>query len=127
MRKLLPFLIASALVLSIIASASAQIYVYSSQGRAAETYPVNSTDTAQGISAAVLAAGNSAPIAALITCETNAVRFAFGGATPTAAFGHVLAADKSIRIVGGNMVRSFEFISETAASAALLHITVEYE
>lgn len=130
MKKLLCSLLLTLTgLLCVVGIASALNPVISLQGRAADTYAVNSTDAAQSINAAVLAGGpgGRAPIAALITCETNPIRFTFGDATPTAAFGHVLAANKSIRIAGGYMVRSFQFISDTAGSAALLHITVEYE
>lgn len=64
--------------------------------------------------------------AVLITCETNDIRFAAGGQTPTqAGVGHVLAAGSSLRLSGKAMVDSFRFISKTGASAGVLQITPE--
>jgi len=73
------------------------------------------------------AAGGNLPIAALITCEDNAVRFAFGDTVPTLTLGHILNANQSMRLAHPALIRSFSAINETAGSTAILHITYEYE
>lgn len=98
--------------------------VISVQGRPAATYSVASTNTAQSLNATQL--GAFTPIAALITCETNSVRFAFGGTTPTTSLGHLLAAGESLRVANGGMVRSFKFISAEADTHGTLQVTIEY-
>ncbi|MCK5017579.1 MAG: hypothetical protein KAS32_10970 [Candidatus Peribacteraceae bacterium] len=65
-------------------------------------------------------------IGALITLETNDIRFGFD-ITPTgsggANLGHILSAGDSIKLMSGREVGDFRFVSKTAGSHGVLHVT----
>ena len=101
----------------------------SMDGATDATEKVSSTNTAQLLITALAASldpGRSIQ-GALVTVETNDIRFAFGVAPTTAGMGHILTAGQSIMLRGGQSVRKFQFVSKTADSAGVVHITVYYE
>ena len=110
--------------------------VYQSTGTPLATKKITSADTAQELPTAYMGSAatritetgwSTGAYAALITVETNPIRFALGGTTPTndgsTALGHVLAAGESILLDGEDQVNSFQFVSKTAASPGVLHVT----
>jgi len=62
--------------------------------------------------------------AAIITCESNDCRIAFGVAA-SGTVGHVLAADQSIRIPSNSLVQAARVINKTAGSNAVIQVTLE--
>jgi hypothetical protein len=65
---------------------------------------------------------------ALITCETNDIRFSVGGASPSAsnASGHILEATGSIRLSNSQWVKDFKCINKTASSIGVIQVTIEF-
>jgi len=99
-------------------------------GKAKITWKQTSTDTAAGLTAAniVGSVSEQKAIGALITCETNDVRYTLDGANdPTgsggANFGHVLAAGGGLVLDSPDHIENFKFVSKTASSHGVLHIT----
>lgn len=106
-------------------------YNFEIQGVTDETTRVAVTDAAQNLDAALYTNANNKPaVAVLITCETQAIRFCFGGAIPTqgaAGLGHILYVGQSLRLSGARAVRTFQFINHTNGSNAFMQVTPEYE
>lgn len=50
---------------------------------------------------------------AVVTCETDAVRYRLDGVAPTATVGHKLAADGSLTIYGERNLKAAQFIRVT--------------
>jgi hypothetical protein len=97
------------------------------QGSPGPTTSVSSTDSAQNFSTSLIKNGNFYADGILITCETNSIRFALGGAVPTqAGLGHILASGGSIRLTGKAQISSFQFISQSSGQAATLQVTPEW-
>jgi len=99
-------------------------------GKAKITWKQTSTNSAAGLTAANIVGGESGQTAvgALITCETNDVRYTLDGANdPTgsggADFGHVMPAGGGIILDSPDHVQNFKFVSKTADSHGVLHIT----
>jgi hypothetical protein len=90
---------------------------------------MTSTDAAQALTAAsVLGSGGNPAIGALITCQTNDIRFIMGGATPVVdGLGHVLATGQNIYLDSGNAVKTFRFLSASAGAAGVIMITPFFE
>lgn len=61
--------------------------------------------------------------AAMVTVDTNPVRFTVDGTTPTAAIGTPVAAGGALEITGDISLRGIQFIRSAAADATL---QVEY-
>lgn len=59
---------------------------------------------------------------ALITVETQPVRFRLDGTAPTASVGHVIAAGGSYIVEGTVAIRKLSFI-DTAAGASTVRVT----
>jgi len=97
-------------------------------GKAKVTWKQTSSNTAAGLTAAniVGAAGQNA-IGALITNETNDIRYTLDGTDPESSagdnFGHVMPAGGGIILDDPGQVQNFLFISKTAGSHGVLHIT----
>lgn len=96
----------------------------------ANTARVTLTAASQLLSAAVEAALGATVYwagirAALITCENNDCRIAFGVAA-SATVGHVLYAGQSLRIPSNDMVSSARVINKTADQNSVIQVTLEY-
>lgn len=98
-------------------------------GKAKITWKQTSANDAAGLTAANIVgdAGQDA-IGALITVETNDIRYTLDGSNdPTgsggADFGHVIKADGGVVLDSPDHVQNFKFCSKTAGSAGVLHIT----
>lgn len=103
-------------------------YVF--QGLPDETERIVVTDTAQQFTAAQYTKNDSPAIAAVITCETNPIRFCFGGADPTpggTGLGHILTVAQIVRLASGRAIQTFSFINHTQQSAGVLQVTWEFE
>lgn len=88
-------------------------------GTAGTTFSQNSTDTAQSLTASGITNAGGA----IITVETNSVRYAFT-ATPTqAGLGHLATAGTVIVLNSGSLVKNFKFISAVAATHGTLQIS----
>lgn len=92
---------------------------------------VTSTDAAQALSSSLVTRSDRQPaIAVAITVETNDLRVAWDGTTPTTststAVGHILAAGQSLRLENPAAIGAFKFCSKTSGSHGVLHITPEY-
>lgn len=98
-------------------------------GMPGETFTMTSTNNPQALTAAsILGSGGNPAIGALITCQTNDIRFIFGGATVAPdGLGHVLASGQSIYLDTGNAVKTFRFASAAAGSAGAIMITPFFE
>ena len=99
-------------------------------GKAKITWKQTSTNTAAGLTAANIVGGISGQnaIGALITCETNDIRYTLDGAnTPESSagddFGHIMPAGGGIILDDPGQIQNFAFISKTAGSAGVLHIS----
>jgi len=77
---------------------------------------------AVGITAALLAVGVNY---ALITVETQPVRFRMDGVDPTAVEGHLLNVGDVLELEGGTAVLQFRAI-QTAAGASNLRVSLGY-
>ena len=103
------------------------------KGMPGDTFNMTSTDTAQALTAAsILGSGGNPCIGALITFETNDIRFAMGGTTPVAGgTGHLadvsLGTNCVLWLDSGNAVKTFEFISNAAGVHGVISVTPFFE
>jgi hypothetical protein len=68
-------------------------------------------------------------IGVLISVETNPIRFAFNGTTPTqgaAGVGHKLSSGQSMKLTNTSQVETMRVINHDNGSNAILQITLEY-
>ena len=98
-------------------------YIRQVSGKVGVTAKYTSTDAAQALT---MVAGC---IGAMITLETQPIRFGFG-ITPTndagTALGHVMVADtvnNPMILRSGREVENFRFISKVGGSHGVLHVT----
>ena len=96
---------------------------------ARKTFTTLSTDTAAALSTTDIA--DSTGVVAkklLITFETNSIRCAYGGTTPTTtattAIGHLMVSGDSMEIQGASDVKSLKIISAVAGAHGRLNCTV---
>jgi len=90
------------------------------------TQTVLSSDVVATLPAAIVALARRAS-AVFITCEDADIRWTVGGVDPIAAsLGHILYDEGSIRIVNGQWIRTFRYVSAVALTPARLQITAEY-
>jgi len=103
--------------------------VFVTEGVAGTTFTQTSTNTAAVLTAAsLLSASGNRCLGALITCETNDVRFALGDAVPVSdGLGHVLADEQSIWLGSAAALQSMQIISSTAGAHGVLMITPFFE
>lgn len=105
----------------------ASILTLSMAGVAYGPVKVTSTNANQALPANIVTNNSRNAVRVVITCEDNAIRYAFGGVIPTAAnLGHVLAANESLVIGHPASIASFRYLSSVANSHANLQITGEY-
>lgn len=105
----------------------------SNRGMPGDTFTMSSTDASQALTAAsILGSAGNPCIGALITFDTNDIRYAMGGTTPTqAGTGHL--ADVStgngceLWLEGGNAVKTFRFISAVGATHGKVSCTPFFE
>lgn len=90
------------------------------------TQTVVSSDAVATLPAAIIALATRAS-AVYITCETANIRWTVGSVDPIAAsLGHILYSAQGIRIVNGQWIRTFRYVSAVAGTPARLQITAEY-
>jgi hypothetical protein len=108
-------------------------YAVTLDGTAGITFLVLTTDAVQEFSTAQMQNANGVnPIACLITCEGNDVRFAFNvdptqGALGSGALGHALIASSSMVIQNTNSIANYRFLNAVQQSAAYIQVTMFYE
>lgn len=66
--------------------------------------------------------GQTPAFAALVTIETNSVRFRSDGTAPTASVGHIVTANQTIEVCGTDNVKNFRMIRVGSDASA----TVSY-
>jgi len=96
-----------------------------------ETYNLASTNTATALAAGKIVAADGTPAkSCMITCETNAIRYAFGGSVPTptagTGVGHLLEDGDSLELSSVDAIRTIQIISAVAGSHAALKVTVGF-
>ncbi len=92
-------------------------------GKAGTTQQVASTDTAQALPTSSVKLSGINSNGAIISVETNAIRYVFN-ATPTqAGLGHYAAAGSVIVLNNAQMVNTFRFISSANGVHGTLQIT----
>lgn len=72
--------------------------------------------TSLDFAAGVVAAADEA----LITVETQSVRYRLDGTAPTASVGHLVAAAGSITVTGNTNVKNFKIIRATGSDATVM-------
>jgi len=97
-------------------------------GKAKITWKQTSTNTAAGLTAAnIIGVALQNAVGALITNETNDIRYTLDGTAPTgsgsANFGHVMSAGGGVILDDPGQIQNFQFCSKTAGSHGVLHIT----
>ena len=84
-----------------------------------ETLTFASTPASTAISAAIKTQGTIKAKSALVTVETQAIRFTLNGSAASATNGHKLSADQSMWIEGFQNVDGFRCISLTDNTAVV--------
>jgi len=98
-------------------------------GKCKLTWKQTSSDTAAGLTAAnIVGAALQDAVGALITVETQDIRYTLDGVTtPTistgTAVGHVLTSGKSLVLDDPGQIQNFSFVSKTAGSHGVVHIS----
>lgn len=100
-------------------------------GSPGDTVRIACTDAAQSLSSDYYTKNNRPVIGALITCESQGVRYAFDGIVPTqgaagTGVGHILASGGSLTLQHGHAFRSFQFINQVNGSDAFIQVTPLY-
>lgn len=115
--KLRIFLIAVAATLLLI-SGTEPVVQASCNGFQTQTKPfafeqITVSTVAIGFTVATLAEGNYA----VVSIETNPIRYRSDGTNPTAAVGHLAAAGTVLEVCGKSAARNFKMIRQGAADA----------
>lgn len=99
-------------------------------GKCKLTWKQTSSNTAAGLTAANVVSDSAEQnaIGALITVETNDIRYTLDGeTTPESSggdsIGHVMPAGGGLFMDDPGQIQNFNFISKTAGSAGVLHIS----
>jgi len=98
-------------------------------GKCKLTWKQTSSNTAAGLTAAnIVGTALQDAVGALITCETYDIRYTLDGATTPESsagddIGHVMPAGGGIILDDPGQIQNFSFISKTAGSAGVLHIS----
>uniref|UniRef100_A0A6M3LDF9 Uncharacterized protein n=1 Tax=viral metagenome TaxID=1070528 RepID=A0A6M3LDF9_9ZZZZ len=104
--------------------------VFNSYGEAGATVILTSTDAAQALSTVVLTSGGKACRAAMITIETNDVKFAFGGTTVIQGAGNLGHLFKKALppefLLGTYMLSTLSFISAESGAHGKIILTPFY-
>jgi hypothetical protein len=94
------------------------------------TYTVDSTNVATGITAGVLIDGSLGAIKGIfISVEANPIRIAYGVAPiqdGVGVLGHIVKADGVLKISSNEAITAFKYISKVADAHATLMITPIY-
>ena len=104
-------------------------FSFQTMGMPGDTFTMTSTNSAQSLTAAsIVGSSGHKALGAVVSCETNAVKFCVGGSTPVSSgLGHTLSPNQSVVLESGSEVVTFEFISATADSHGVLQITPFFE
>lgn len=103
-------------------------YIY--EGIVSATFRIASTDTAQTFSDAQRYSNGVPAIAAIITGETQNIRYCLGNAVPTQGangLGHTLVALTGIRLANPQQIATFSFISAVGQTHGAIQVTMEFE
>ena len=76
------------------------------------------SSTAIGFTTATAFPAGQAPLMAVVTTETNPIRFRADGSNPTAAEGHLVAASSTIEVCGKAAMTNFKMIRTSADATA---------
>jgi len=105
-------------------------------GAPGPTTRIAGADTVKTLSSVFTNANGAPAIGAILTCETENLRFTLGGniVTPTypptqgaAALGHLLYSGQSLVLQNGKQVRTFQFINAVAQADGVLQVTPMFE
>jgi len=100
------------------------------RGYAGITFKTTSTNTARafvGDDSVAMTNDNDGCVGALITCETNPIRYSFGTVPAQATpLGHVLAAGVLLELTNPVNVRALRYISGSANNHANMQVTLLY-
>lgn len=105
-------------------------YAIQFSGVPGPTTKITCGDTVGNLGA--ITTNNGPAIGAVITCESNDIRFTMGGDTSTPTYpptqgasglGHILYAGQSLYLSSGPAVRTFQFINYTNGSNAVIQVT----
>jgi len=106
--------------------------VLSMMGRGGVGTRLITSNSAAGLSAALLTVEEKKMSACTIQCDgiqANAARVSWGKTAPSygaSAVGYYLAKGESVRIIGEYNCATFKYISAVASTAAVLQIIPEY-
>ena len=105
--------------------------VITTRGMPGDTFTQTSTNVAQALTAGSIvgSAGNPC-IGALITFETNDIKYCMGGSTPVSSgLGHTadVSVDPVLWLDSGNAVKTFRFISAVAGAHGVIQVTPFFE
>jgi len=104
-----------------------RVNVLEMSGNAYGPVQIASTNANQTLPTNIVTNDSRNALRVVVSCEDNAIRYAFGGVIPVAgANGHVLAANEILTIGHPGSIESFRFVSAVANSHANLQITGEY-
>jgi len=79
-----------------------------------ETITVSTVSIGFTAATAYPTGGDAPAIMAILTTETNSIRFRSDGAAPSSTVGHLVAASSSIEVCGAQAVRTFRMIRASA-------------
>lgn len=89
-------------------------------------WPANTTKATSAVDTVLTITPVSGCIGAMITVESQSIRYSFG-TPPTndagTAVGHIATAGTTITLTSGNAVKKFKYLNKTAGSNAALQIT----
>ena len=105
--------------------------VITTRGMPGDTFSQTSTNTAAALTAAnILGSSGARAIGALITFDSNDIKYCMGGATPvSSALGHIadVSVNPTLWLDSGNAVKTFKFISAVAGAHGVIHVTPFFE
>ncbi len=103
-------------------------YIY--EGIVSDTFRMASTDAVQAFSDAQRYSNGIPAIAAIITGETQNIKYCLGDAVPTqgaSGLGHTLVALTGIRLTNPQQIATFSFISAASGTHGAIQVTMEFE
>jgi len=99
------------------------------EGNAGPTTRVALTDTAAVLADAIIVSGNRKAMRLTISVESNPMRFALGGVTPTqgaVGIGHKLDDGDILEMENQENIEGALFINETSGSTSVIQVTAEF-
>src|SRR5574343_263257 len=123
------FIIMTTVLLALVTVAFAYNPVIVIQGAPVKTIAETASNSVQtlvsNLSEDIITKNGKTIVAVYITCETYALRYAFG-ANPTTSFGHILYPGQGIYLTGTAAIKAMRYTNSTAGQNAVLTITAEY-